>query len=848
MALTETSLAYLLQSTKDSGDSVHVELSNELVSLLSEQLYQSPLKAIEELVVNSYDADAKNCRIYVPFGDRSGEEIILVYDDGLGMDYSGLVNLWQVGRSNKRQEEIIKRLNRKQIGKFGIGKLASSTIANQLTYISKTHEGVLGVTINFLIFKYHDHSESKEKNHEGRRDEEGYSKNNPIDLKVYEIDNLELFIQEANLDEILTEMRINTSLFEDETWTLVILEDLKEKTKRINRANLSWVLSTAMPLSTDFKVYLNGIEIESSKKEYEKVVEFDLSELPEKRIDGLQKSTGENWHLKGNKLLSDSFPNGIEGYIYVTERSMYGQKSDDIQRSHGFFVRVRNRLVDLVDPLFGMQPVRYGTLNRFHAVIEADDLDNFLTASRDTVEESESTPKFRALLREIFAEADSRYLSWEKEQRSLRGKREGEKELIAPRLVEKPVADALLAQTYDKKGAEADDGWFYISMKDGSDFSELIQQLYTSPRSKYIYQYTEQSIDRIVKYVPGESTFWINSAHEFVKEYLDNNSTRRMLEDFVTSEMLLEVYMRESHVDVDVIGELLQKRDDLFRSLALDHSYSYSTISQQLILSSNDEYELEINLVVASRALGFNAKQISNSKQPDGIAKYVEIPGGIRKITLEAKSSKNDTIPTSKIDLAALNSHMTEYKADGCLLIAPGYEGQDNPKSSISTEAMRQHISCWTIAQLAEVVELAGARSVSARDIFQIVTKAFSPVDVKESINQLLSEPSWNNVELYRGITKILRDLEGSILDKPRDVSMIVGGLATSQSKKFYGIEKDDVRKALVDLSGVSKGAFVINVKEEVFHLTTDLEEFERRICDLTKIDTSDRRKSSFRE
>ncbi len=43
-----------------------VKLNNDLVRLLSEQLYQSPAKAIEELVVNAYDAEATECRIYVP--------------------------------------------------------------------------------------------------------------------------------------------------------------------------------------------------------------------------------------------------------------------------------------------------------------------------------------------------------------------------------------------------------------------------------------------------------------------------------------------------------------------------------------------------------------------------------------------------------------------------------------------------------------------------------------------------------------------------------------------------------------------------------------------------------------
>jgi HSP90 family molecular chaperone len=120
----------------DQGE-LSVALSNELVQLLSDQLYQSPLKAIEELVVNSYDAEAKTCRVYVPELVNEPAKFVVVYDDGIGMDKEGLEDLWHIGRSNKRSEEIEARAHRKQIGKFGIGKLATYAIANRITYVTR---------------------------------------------------------------------------------------------------------------------------------------------------------------------------------------------------------------------------------------------------------------------------------------------------------------------------------------------------------------------------------------------------------------------------------------------------------------------------------------------------------------------------------------------------------------------------------------------------------------------------------------------------------------------------------------------------------------------------------------
>ncbi len=111
----------LLLFSETDGTPGEVQLSHELVSLLSEQLYQSPLKAIEELVVNAYDADANECRLYVPepTAITASDALIAVYDNGVGMDRQGLLDLWHIGHSRKRDADMVARLKRKSIGKFG---------------------------------------------------------------------------------------------------------------------------------------------------------------------------------------------------------------------------------------------------------------------------------------------------------------------------------------------------------------------------------------------------------------------------------------------------------------------------------------------------------------------------------------------------------------------------------------------------------------------------------------------------------------------------------------------------------------------------------------------------------
>lgn len=844
MSPNEYLIANLLAQNIDTDKQVIVELSNDLVRLLSEQLYQSPMKAIEELVVNAYDADADNCRIYIPFFDTQDHEIIAVFDDGIGMDYSGLKNLWQVGRSNKRDETIERLRKRKQIGKFGIGKLATYTIANSLTHISCSNGEILGVSVDFHRFK-DNHSLPAQNN----KTQPAASENTtikPIDLKVYQIENWKKFSEDSNITSILEGLGVKKLKPNKISWTLVILEDLKPKALKLNKSRLEWVLSTAMPLGSDFQVFLNTDEIVSSKEDYKKLVEFDITELPKKRITNLSKATNEEWSVEGNLLKSSSFPSGIKGDVFVTEKTLTGKKSDDLLRSHGFFIKVRDRLVDQIDPLFGMRPHVHGTLNRLHAEIFADDLDVFLVAARDSIEETETKDKFRKLLHEIFQEADSRYQEELNKLFSPSEKKEGEKDLIAPNLVEQPIADALISRIYNLKGSEANEDWFYISISEDVNIDELITQLYTRPRSKYKYKLTSDgTINRCVKFDPVDSTFWINTNHEFINEYIGDNNSRRILEDFVTAEMLLEVYLREISIHPVIIGEILKKRDDLLRSFSKDRSYSFPTIAKSLRDSARIADDLEINLVVAARALGFNATHISGSKKPDGLARFTRHPGGEATITLEAKSTSQDKKKTAEIDFTALKRHAKKY--DGCLLLAPNYEGAEDETSAVSEGAEQTKVSCWTIDQLAKVLELTEERQIGAGDIYDIVTKNFSPKDVSEAINELLEKPAWSQRDIYTALLGSMRALEGSLNDTIRTIE-VVGGRLPEPGGKFEGIEWKKIREAFLELAAASQGAIIITDRNRgEFNLNTDLDELERRVSFLTRGPTKDRRKSSFR-
>ena len=492
----------------DAGIPITVRISNEILTLLSSQLYQSPLKAIEELVVNAYDADAKECKLFVPTSSDD-LKVVFVYDDGIGMNADGLSNLWLVGRSNKRDPDLQHRMRRKRIGKFGIGKLATYAIAKSVTYISRTDNEVLAVSANFDQFQ---------------RDPHGTV---PVELDVTRVGSWDKLrepgIFRSACEGAGVEMDV---LFDAEprSWTIVLLENMKPNP--IHPGRLRWVLSTAMPLQVDFGLFLNRDEISSSKEDSEVLIRFDVTELSEKRIESLNGKTEETWRIEDRALISTSFSEGVRGSIIVTERSLHTGKSVDLGRSHGFFVKILGRLVNEEDPLFGLSPRSYQTFNRFRADLAADDLDIAVVAGREGVGESPHKDQLLLLLTEVFYEARDRYEGYLKEQENQGARRrEQERSYVPARLVEHPIADVLSLPSLDPvQGAEADESWFYLEVGTEEEADELVKNLYSKPRTqKYRYRYASKGRQgRFVEFDPKQSTFYLNEDHDLVAEYRED--------------------------------------------------------------------------------------------------------------------------------------------------------------------------------------------------------------------------------------------------------------------------------------------------------------------------------------
>jgi hypothetical protein len=790
---------------------IQVQISNELIHLLSDQLYQSPLKAIEELVVNAFDADADTCKLFVPPAGKPGDDrFMAIFDTGSGMTTAAMTDLWHIGRSTKRDPASTNHV-RKQIGKFGIGKLATYTVSNRLTYFSKTSEGILSASLDFGDFK---------------ADPTG-STSTPVKIKIRKVANIAAVSAMAGMAGVLTSAGIVTADLNRPTWTLALIENLKEKANQIRLGRLHWVLSSAMPMSAGFRLFLNGSEVTSTKDAFKDATRFTLAELPDSRLKALNDATDDGFFKEGDAIKSKTLTEGVTGLVRVTEKTLPG-KSDDLLRSFGFFVRVRGRLINEEEPFFGMTHLHHGTLNRFRADLEADDLDVAITAPRESIGLSQVKDRFEALLREIFQEARQRY---EKHLADIAKKEANKKEpdrtFVSPELLETPIADAL-SRGWSGAGADADSSWFYVSDPATQDVRAEITKLYEQPRTAFTFTYVGTGPQgRFVKYDPVTRIFALNSLHPFVVAQIDNPRTKNLLEDIAIAEVMLETQLRLAGVAAQVVGEVLEERNKLLIGLALEHPSSRGATARMLRDSSADEHDLELALVAAARSLGFVAKHISGSGEADGVARFVSYPEKITKITLEAKSS-SATPSLGAIDFAGLQEHMIKgagQGAQGCLLISPSYPACLDDGSATATRAKSLRISCWTIDQLADVVVAAESRHITARDVLDIVLSAFAPLDVSAAIKKLFDNPLWDQQQLNDAIIEALRRLEAKLPDMPRTLDLVAGNI--SMDDQFPGITASDVKKAAGDLASMSKGA--LKFDGTAFTLLTSYDELRRR-------------------
>lgn len=737
----------------DKTGTIPVEISLQIIGLFSEGLYSSPNKAIEELVSNSFDADAATVHVSVDADLAAEDSTIVVIDDGLGMDAEGLRIHWIVGDSMKRAARTTAK-GRRTIGKFGIGKLAAYVLGNRLTHISKVGRKYYSTTMDFSTIPK---TASVTSNSPPRQ-------RAPVILDLRELTAAEA--KRALAKWIIDDGgRRGLKLFgrgAKESWTVAIISDLKDMATDLSSARLRWILSTAMPMRDDFALYLNNKQVASSKEKRAQVGRWELgrqlTELPKPAPDDLESTINDQFKPSDYKhwVLTDPLLGPMTGYLEVYEEPIDTGKSGYLGRSNGFFVYVNGRLINPDDAGFGIDrnKLRHGTFSRFRAVINIDRLDEELRSSRETLRDSPRLTQSREVLRGLFNFA--------------RGELEThQSDITSERATTQRVADSPYSLTVRPAVQLLLSSWAsgsptrHLAVPAPDNFSS------EEDLKSAIDQRIEESgglvasvrleplgpFEPIARLSLLDGQLALNLEHPFIAHFADEyDDTKKNLplELLATAEILLEAQLFDAGVDRNVAAVIMNERDELLRHLArTSGAQSSHAVANRLLASVDKPKELESAVVDAFRQLGMEAVPIGGKDEPDGLAEAhlaADSDGPTRyRVTLEAKSKEKPgkKVANKDVRISTVARHRTNHKCDHAIVVGQAFATGGNDDAAVIQEidldresSKGKTVTLMTVDDLARLVRLAPVKRINLAELRELFV-ARSPSEACEWVDQI---------------------------------------------------------------------------------------------------------------
>ena len=712
---------------------IAVTISYDIIRLFSDGLYRSPHKAIEELVSNSYDAGAEDVRVILPESDRSadserGLDPLWVIDNGCGMDAEGFKQLWVVAQSKKGDEKEYGRL---PIGQFGIGKLAAYVLAWNLVHVSYASGRFLLTSMDFNVI---------EKN---------------VGTAPVHVSLRELMEEEAKgflADVERRDPEAWSIMFGEQnrspSWTATGLSNFKDKYKQVKPGMLRRVLSTALPLVSDFKIFLDGDLMIPRKESI-------------KEIDSIQ--------------IDESLPGigPILGEAKIYERELTKGKSTTRGRSHGFFIRVRKRVINVDDELFGVPQLNHAAWSRFALEVEADGLREHLLSSREGVKDNDDVREFREYLLSVFNKCRKAYENWEKKER--------EKIDMSNLLSDEPsvfITDPLSRSV--RATVEAGSESFYIQMPRNvseEDAEEWLDK-YARDAEKQPFVGTEFKKEGpnapIIHYDPSTRKIVVNLDHPFVIKLTAEGKHRNSARIFAGSEILLEGQLQEQGVSGSMIANFLRERDKILRVISRETPPTATDVLRWLRSASRDEKALEPAVGAAFHVLGFEYdRRGGNRPGCDGVlfarlGRHGETLADY-KVVYDSKTTSHKSVRAQEIDISNLERFRQEEKAEFGFFIALGYAGEHKQSSALNKKIRAnrmKHLTLLKIDHLRTLVELHyqyGVTLTEIRSLFE-TSRTVPNVDawIDNYRSDLMKEGEVPLSDLLFGLEGEKRDLKAN--------------------------------------------------------------------------------------
>lgn len=846
---------------RESGK-IPVELSTRFLEHFSEQLYSSPQKAFEELISNGWDAGANRVDVRISQDLSSSEATMCVVDNGESMNAEGLRQLWHIAFSpkNGRHEQY----GRKIIGKFGIGKLATYVLANKLTYICKSGDGI----IRRVTMDYGDIDRQR-----------GVSQDrliSELQLPLFEVSESE--VQEAlrnvydgNVIFDLLQQGIpppSDQLGEDEfgsqktilyrpfsqTWTLVVLSGLKQTGRQLKTGILKRMLRAALPFGSEMAITLNGELLVSSKIDEPLMEEWVLgpalgidsvsikedsetsSEDDDEAGGGLEGLAASSVDSEETKIVitSGTEPTpfiDIPGIGRITGRArlfcnkITDGKSEERGASNGFHVNVLGRVVNQTDPSFGEKNLSHAAWASFRMTVRADGLNDFLTTNREQFRQKRELKIFRAFLRRVFNKARTRYDN-DQNARMPDGGDVLVQSLgvLSLRPLTNVVSDALrsnptIPYMFDETGITDREQKMKSWQADTADnIRNALGEV----------KYEHLNDESFVKFRLSDSSIVVNKDHPFVMEHSRTKAEKELMRTVAMVNLLTDVYALDIGVEPSQLESIRGYRDRLMRFRAMQRRRSGSFIAKLLLQmqhESDKSKQLEAVVSDSLRYLGFQVQDLAKPGEPEGIAKAFTSPTSstptledphppLYSFSFDAKSSKHDVAQTGNIKLDGVVEHRERYKADHALVVAPGYSD-----GAIATRCTQQKVTPLTATDLGKLLEYTvtyGAIPLTKlKEMFAIYTPDGTAQWV-EDLESWLKQQRPLTIDIF---LRALANLKGKVPD------ILQAGTIAYECREKLGavtVKEDDVRSLargisilIPDLVGVENDKIFVNASSE---------------------------------
>ena len=765
-------------SLGEATDQIDVRLSYRIVELFSEGLYASPNKAVEELVANSFDAGAQRVHVVLSTNLHAQDATITVIDDGEGMDHDGLKQHWLIGISNKRSLSTLPR-SRQQIGKFGIGKLATYVLANRLTHISKRNNAYYSTSMDYLALD--------------RRVAKGVEPKRPIRIDLRRLTEKEAARAVAPWVDTPQFRDSGMVLFGDDcaaSWTVSIMSSLKSKVHEIRPGVLRWILRTALPLRPDFNIWYNGDRLIPSKvdKPVAKrwVLGRDLVDLPRPAPTDIVTSEVPEVSSSDEHRFGLDVPSvgRVTGYAEAYKDLLTGGKSDELGRSHGFFVYVYGRLLNVADGHFGISPneLRHGSFGRCRIVVHMDGLDAQLRSNREAVGDGPMLATAQDVLRGIFNAV--RPVLERHDETEDPGKKLARHLAASPASLSRtPIIELVRAVIEGAATAR-----HLVIPADSVEVSRADAMRILEDRARDAEGFvTDVRIDfdhsprgRMVRYDILTGALRLNGWHPFVATFYDdfrNQRKREPLELLAMAEVLAEAHLHSIGMSARQIDEFLWARDALLRYLANESARnSVLSIANTLLDSRNNPKALEDSVCNAFRSLGFDTTHIGKPGEPDGlaIAHLAADDAGqpqYYKVSLEAKSKQDatGTVSAKDVNIAAVVRHRTKYVCHHAVVVAPAFPTKTGESSALAESIQDDYakslnagdprtITLITVDDLARLVRLRPTKQIG----LGYLRRLFQGCRLPDDSGKWIDEIQQKSVERppYRQIVQTIESLQ----------------------------------------------------------------------------------------